>query len=84
MNVFSNHSVTDVVQHCKNLPKSAAFHTPVDIKKLPKYYEKIANPMDLGTIEQKVKDQEYKTTADFLADMEQVITKNRIKINLTV
>jgi transcription initiation factor TFIID subunit 1 len=63
----------DIVQHCKNLPKSALFHTQVDAKKYPKYYEMIENPIDLGSIEQKVKDQQYKTTADFLSDMERVL-----------
>jgi hypothetical protein len=64
--------LADIVQQCKNLPKSAVFHTKVDSRKYPNYYEIIKHPMDLGTIEQKVKDQCYRTMASFFADTEQV------------
>ncbi|KAI6182467.1 Transcription initiation factor TFIID subunit 1 [Aphelenchoides bicaudatus] len=72
--------LNDIVQQCKNLPKSVAFHARVDPKKYPTYYNQIENPMDLGTIEQKIKDKQYKTTASFLADMEQ-IHKNSLAYN---
>ncbi|CAD5206503.1 unnamed protein product [Bursaphelenchus okinawaensis] len=62
----------DIVQSCKNLPKSAAFHVKVDTKKLPHYLDKINRPMDLGTIEQQVKDKFYKNIDTFLADIKQI------------
>jgi hypothetical protein len=65
--------LAEIVQHCKNLPKSVAFHTRVDARKHPKYYDIVVSPMDLSTIDQKVKDHQYKRTADFLADMELVL-----------
>jgi transcription initiation factor TFIID subunit 1 len=33
--------LTEIVEECKGLPKSVAFHTKVDAKKFPTYYDKI-------------------------------------------
>ncbi|CAD5209353.1 unnamed protein product [Bursaphelenchus xylophilus] len=68
----------DIVQSCKNLPKSAAFHTKVDTKKLPNYLERVQRPMDLGTIEQLVKEKTYKNIDTFLTDVKQIYDNSAI------
>jgi len=72
--------LSDIVQQCKNLPKSAIFHSKVDIRKYPNYYDIIKTPIELNTIEQKNKDHLYRTTASFLADIEQIY-KNSVIYN---
>ncbi|KAI1718220.1 bromodomain-containing protein [Ditylenchus destructor] len=67
-----SHILKGIVQECKNLPKSAAFHNPVDGRKVLNYFERIERPMDLGTIEQNVIKHKYTTVADFRRDMEQI------------
>lgn len=59
----------EIVQKCKNVPKSAMFHTKVDAKKVPTYYAKIQEPIDLSMIEGRVKQHEYKRVAEFLNDL---------------
>ncbi|KAI6241578.1 hypothetical protein M3Y99_00317400 [Aphelenchoides fujianensis] len=70
----------DIVQRCKNVSKSVAFHSKVDARKVPGYYERITNPMDLGTIELKAKNYEYRTVEDFLSDI-QLIYENSVTFN---
>ncbi|VDN01342.1 unnamed protein product [Thelazia callipaeda] len=64
--------LNEIVQECKNVPKSAAFHFKVDPKKLPQYYEKISKPMDLGTMQQNIKEHKYTTVAAFRNDIKQI------------
>ncbi|VDK86505.1 unnamed protein product [Litomosoides sigmodontis] len=64
--------LNEIVQECKNIPKSAAFHFRVDPKKLPQYYEKIHKPMDLGTMQQNIKEHRYTTIEAFRNDVKQI------------
>ncbi|MCP9259535.1 Transcription initiation factor TFIID subunit 1 [Dirofilaria immitis] len=64
--------LNEVVQECKNIPKSVAFHFKVDPKKLPQYYEKIRKPMDLGTMQQNIKEHRYTTVEAFRNDIKQI------------
>uniref|UniRef100_A0A914H2H9 Bromo domain-containing protein n=1 Tax=Globodera rostochiensis TaxID=31243 RepID=A0A914H2H9_GLORO len=73
-----SHILQQIVQECKNLPKSAAFHARVDPKKFPQYNDKIQRPMDLGTIEQNIKDHRYTTVNAFRRDIEQILINSRI------
>ncbi|KAL3087271.1 hypothetical protein niasHT_020534 [Heterodera trifolii] len=73
-----SHILLQIVQECKNLPKSAAFHARVDLKKFPHYNDKIQRPMDLGTIEQNIKDHRYTTIAAFRRDIDQILINSRI------
>ena len=65
-------------------PYSYPFLAPVDAVALniPDYYKLIKHPMDLGTIDQKLKDQQYTTADEFHADMK-LIFKNCYKYNGT-
>ncbi|KHN84351.1 Transcription initiation factor TFIID subunit 1 [Toxocara canis] len=64
--------LNEIIQECKNLPKSVAFHTKVDAKKVPLYYKKIERPMDLGTMEQNIKEHRYTTVEAFRKDILQI------------
>ncbi|CAI5438375.1 unnamed protein product [Caenorhabditis angaria] len=67
-----SHLLCEIVQKCKNIPKSVVFHTKVDQKKMPLYYMKVLRPMDLGTIENNAKQRMYTTVKQFRDDMEQI------------
>ncbi|CAK5086861.1 unnamed protein product [Meloidogyne enterolobii] len=67
-----------IVQECKNLPKSVAFHSRVDSKKFPFYNDKIQRPMDLGKIEQNAKEHRYTTIENFRKDFEQIVENSRL------
>ena len=74
---FSFH-LSQILERCKAVPKSFAFHRPVDGKKFKHYYDKITCPMDLGTMEAKLKKQTYTTVEGFRKDLEQVAENSRI------
>lgn len=63
-------------------PYSYPFLAPVDATALniPDYYKIIKNPMDLGTIDNKLKEQQYSTADEFHNDMK-LIFKNCYKYN---
>ncbi|CAD6184372.1 unnamed protein product [Caenorhabditis auriculariae] len=67
-----SHLLCEIVQKCKNIPKSVVFHSKVDARKVPNYYDRIKRPMDLGTIEMNAKQRQYTTVAAFRADVEQI------------
>ncbi|KHJ84891.1 Bromodomain protein [Oesophagostomum dentatum] len=67
-----------IVQACKNIPKSVPFHTRVDAKKVPFYYQKITKPMDLGTIEANVKAHHYVTVEEFRNDIHQILINSEM------
>nr|CDJ83308.1 Bromodomain domain containing protein [Haemonchus contortus] len=67
-----------IVQACKNIPKSVPFHTRVDAKKVPFYYQKISRPMDLGTIEANVKAYRYVTVQEFRDDIHQILINSEL------
>ena len=61
-----------MIQHRLSWP----FRKPVDAVKLkvPKYYEIIKEPMDLGTIEKKLKSRVYRTAEECIADFNRVFS----------
>jgi bromodomain-containing factor 1 len=63
-------------------PYSYPFLHPVDAVALniPDYYKIIKNPMDLGTIDTKLKEQQYTSADEFYADVK-MIFKNCYKYN---
>ncbi|VDL65468.1 unnamed protein product [Nippostrongylus brasiliensis] len=67
-----------IVQACKNIPKSVPFHTRVDGKKVPFYYDKVSRPMDLGTIEANVKAYRYVTVQEFREDIHQILVNSEL------
>ncbi|XP_032103770.1 bromodomain testis-specific protein isoform X3 [Sapajus apella] len=73
--------VTEQLRHCSEILKEMLakkhfsyawpFYNPVDVNALGlhNYYDIIKNPMDLGTIKEKMDNQEYKDAYEFAADV---------------
>ncbi|TVY59604.1 Transcriptional activator spt7 [Lachnellula suecica] len=62
---------------------SAPFLTRVNKREAPDYYNIIKTPMDLGTMTKKLKQQGYKSKADFVADLN-LIWSNCLKYNADI
>ena len=63
-------------------PYSYPFLVPVDpiVLNIPDYFKIIKNPMDLGTIDTKLKEQQYTSADEFYADVK-LVFKNCYKYN---
>ncbi|XP_003373355.1 putative bromodomain protein [Trichinella spiralis] len=72
--------IGNIIDACKKIPKSFAFHSPVDVRKVKSYYDKVKDPMDLGTMEMKAKRHQYHSLIDFFDDMHK-IRNNSILFN---
>lgn len=70
------------LRKAKKVKSAEWFLKPVDAVALniPTYFDTISHPMDLGTLEQKLKERAYKTADDFMADFE-LIVSNSAKFN---
>ena len=67
----NNKKCTNVLKALQRNPRAGPFLMPVDWKalKLPQYPKMIKNPMDLGTIENKLTNSSYRTVRDFVDDV---------------
>ena len=72
-----------VLRALQKMPDAGPFLLPVDWKtlKLPTYPKIVKNPMDLGTVEQKLQAKRYATVSDFAADV-RLIWSNAQGFNL--
>lgn len=63
------------IQNVKRIQSSTAFRQPVDpvLLKIPNYPILITNPMDLRTLEEKLKESKYPTVDAFTADFNQIV-----------
>ncbi|KAE9972543.1 hypothetical protein EG327_009458 [Venturia inaequalis] len=70
------------LRKAKKVKSAEWFLRPVDpvALNIPTYYDTITQPMDLGTLEQKLKERAYSTANDFMADFE-LIVSNSAKFN---
>src|SRR6202012_5578905 len=70
------------LRKAKKIKSSMAFLRPVDYMALniPTYPEIIKKPMDLSTMEDKLKGNKYRTANDFMADFELII-QNSLTFN---
>jgi len=78
--------ISDKMKHCKQIltelfnkkhhPYAWPFYQPVDVKDLglDDYFDIIKKPMDLGTAKEKMKRSEYRTPAEFAADIRLIFT----------
>lgn len=71
-----------VVQNVKRLNDAAPFTKPVDVLVLniPSYPTIVTKPMDLRTIEEKVKEDRYQTVDAYISDFNQIV-ENSILFN---
>lgn len=77
-NFFSG--MQQVVKLLNKNPDSELFRFPVDSSQIPQYYQLIKHPMDLQTIQKKIKTRKYATFAEFQADV-QLIWSNCKEFN---
>ena len=61
-----------ILQNIKKNPLSDPFLHPVDPHEFPDYYKKIEHPINLSTIESKLKNGEYQSGYDFAMDFRQI------------
>ena len=75
-------SILDGLRNLKKGKHAGAYAKPVDpvALNLPTYTQVIKTPMDLGTIEQKLKANQYPSVADYVADFN-VMVQNSITFN---
>ncbi|KAF1951043.1 Bromodomain-containing protein [Byssothecium circinans] len=68
------------IRNTKKIKVSLAFKDPVDPVALgvPTYFDFVKNPMDLSTIETKLKEGKYTYIAEFMADLDQIITNSEL------
>lgn len=65
-----------VISNLKKSNASTAFRQPVDYValKIPNYPEIVKHPMDLSTIDNRLKHNKYSSVAAFISDFEQIVT----------
>ena len=82
MTKAQNKFLLERIRNTKKIKVAFAFRDPVDPDALgiPQYRDFIKEPMDLGTMEQRLKDDKYASMADFMKDMNQII-ENTVKFN---
>ncbi|RDD46850.1 Transcription initiation factor TFIID subunit 1 [Trichoplax sp. H2] len=68
------------VMQMKSVPDSFAFHGPVDVMTVPDYYTVIKDPIDLGVIQRKAQNHEYRSHSDFMKDID-LLFANCVKYN---
>ena len=82
MTKSQNKFLLDAVRKTKKTKAAKWFLKPVDANTmgLPTYYTIITDPMDLGTMEQKLKDNEFDSLDETMAAMDQIV-KNSFTFN---
>jgi bromodomain-containing factor 1 len=68
------------IRNTKKIKVSLAFKDPVDAVALniPTYFDIVKHPMDLTTMEAKLKEKKYTYVRDFMADLDQMITNSEL------
>lgn len=69
-----------IISNLKKSNASVFFRIPVDPTALniPTYFDIVKSPMDLGTIDNKLKNGDYSSVHDFIADFEQIVSNTVI------
>jgi bromodomain-containing factor 1 len=75
-----NKFLLERIRNTKKIKVSIAFKDPVDpiALNIPTYPDIVKNPMDLTTMEHKLKDKKYTYVRDFMADLDQMITNSEL------
>ena len=63
----------EIYTELKSIPGSEALMYPVNAKRVPDYYNVIANPMDMQQIHKKITSNSYQLRNDFLIDVRQML-----------
>ncbi|EOA90738.1 uncharacterized protein SETTUDRAFT_158273 [Exserohilum turcica Et28A] len=80
MTDVQNKFLLERIRNTKKIKVSLAFKDPVDpvALNIPTYYDVVKTPMDLTTMESKLKEKKYKYVRDFMADLDQMITNSEL------
>ena len=79
MTPLQQKELTKLHNNLKKVKDAMAFLKPVDpvALNIPTYFDVIERPMDLGTMDTKLKAQEYSSLAAYIADFEQIVANVR-------
>lgn len=82
INTLQHRFLIDRIRNTKKIKVSAAFKEPVDpvALNIPQYPELVKNPMDLGTMENKLKEGRYTHVREFMEDLD-LIVNNSVLFN---
>lgn len=75
--------MTHLLSEMQNHPSAWPFVQPVSREEVPDYYEVIKEPMDLGTMEQKLESDKYEQMDDFIYDAKLIFNNCRSYNNET-
>ena len=67
-----------VVGDLRQMDEALQFLQPVNPKKVPDYLDKIHRPMDLQTIRENIGEKLYKSRAEFLGDVNQIVENSAV------
>ncbi len=73
-----NELIEDIVDSCIKNDLTKLFHQPVKKKDYPDYYDIIKQPIDLGSMKNKTKRNEYKSINSFISDMDLLVQNSMI------
>ncbi|KAG5885604.1 hypothetical protein JTB14_024785 [Gonioctena quinquepunctata] len=68
----------DIVENLWKSEDSEPFREPVDPQTYPDYYNIVKNPMDLGTVRENLKNNEYDVPQKFIIDMRLIFQNSRL------
>ncbi|KAH7117118.1 hypothetical protein B0J11DRAFT_109531 [Dendryphion nanum] len=76
MTILQNKFLLERVRNTKKIKTSLAFKDPVDTEmlKIFDYHDRVKHPMDLSTMESKLKEGQYHSVRDFMGDLDQIIS----------
>jgi bromodomain-containing factor 1 len=80
MTEAQNRFLLERIRNTKKIKVSLAFKDPVDpiALNIPQYPEIVKTPMDLSTMEGKLKEKRYTYVRDFMADLDQMVTNSEL------
>jgi bromodomain-containing factor 1 len=80
MTEAQNRFLLERIRNTKKIKVSLAFKDPVDpiALNIPQYPEIVKIPMDLSTMEGKLKEKRYTYVRDFMADLDQMVTNSEL------
>ncbi|VVC24131.1 Bromodomain, conserved site,Transcription initiation factor TFIID subunit 1, domain of unknown [Cinara cedri] len=67
-----------ILNEMRNLPDVLPFICPVNIKKVPDYYNIVQTPMDLQTIKDGLQKNKYQNREEFLSDVNQIVENSTL------
>jgi hypothetical protein len=73
-----NELIEDIIDSCIKFDLTKIFHQPVKKKEYPDYYDIIKNTIDLGSMKNKTKRNEYKTISQFTDDLDLMVRNSSI------